>query len=86
MASNIVIKDEPSNQIVLTNHDYNAKPDGKGYSFLVRAVQPIDQDILSDTLNLDHSINVLRPLDESVVDTFFIAGQVTAALNLTCLQ
>jgi len=86
VAGDMVIRDEASKQIVLRNNDYNHKPDGKGYSFLVRATQPIHNDILSDLLNLDHSINILKPLEETVIDTFFIAGQVTPALNLTCLE
>ena len=83
----MVKRDESSNQVVLTNYDYNAKPFGKGYSFIVRTRQPTGGDILSgDALDLNNSINILKPLSENVVDTFFIAGQVNASLNLTCLQ
>ena len=85
MTSEIVTRNDTSRQIVFTNYDFNEMPRGKGYSFLIRAIQPNGTDILSNESNLNDGDDTLRPLEENILDTYFIAGHVTPALNLTCL-
>lgn len=85
MTSEIVTRNDTSRQIVFTNYDFNEMPRGKGYSFLIRALQPNGTDILSNESNLNDGDDTLRPLEENILDTYFIAGHVTPALNLTCL-
>ena len=85
MTSEIVTRNDTSRQIVFTNYDFNEMPRGKGYSFLIRAIQPNGTDILSNVSNLNDGDDTLRPLEENILDTYFIAGHVTPALNLTCL-
>ena len=85
MTSEIVTRNDSSRQIVFTNYDFNEMPRGKGYSFLIRAIQPNGTDILSNVSNLNDGDDTLRPLEENILDTYFIAGHVTPALNLTCL-
>jgi secreted trypsin-like serine protease len=78
--------DVATSTVVFTSTPWNAKQTGKMFAFLIGVEQPWGTDILSDKNNLDFFQHQWNPIEDHLVDSFYIESQISQEIDLNCLN
>ena len=82
-SANLIQKDPITSSVVFSSNNFNANQKGV-FAYLLRVVQPAEKDILSDQKNLDEFQYQWDPVEDSMVTTYYIEGQIDQPIDLSC--
>ena len=82
-SAKLIQKDVMTSSVVFTSNEFNAEQKGV-FAYLLRVVQPATSDILSDEKNLDEFQYQWDPVEDSMVTTFYIEGQIEGPIDMSC--